>query len=214
VIYVEDLNTMQTRDLGKTWNARLGGHVRALVFAAMKDAASKVGIAVVSVPARGTSAGCPRCNAKVKHVKAPDRPTKSGHKWSVCQCGLSQDRDHAAAERILARGLLGQDHTQRTRTGDLHIRTTLDGPVTHPVHDKKTRTPRRRLRVPQRLTHRVPLRRTAPAPAPAGQRPAGRTPQGSPQVPRTKVIRHRPHGWRRGSGFAWLVQADPVHRFT
>ncbi len=213
-------------------NRRLGGHVRGLVFDALHHLAAVEGIAVITVPARGTSAGCPRCGrhtaeaaqasggtrrAGFRHVKSPDRPTASGHKWSTCVCGLSCDRDHAAAERILARGLLGQAHAKRHRTtGRIRTREAVDGPV--------RRLPKacrdRRVPAGSTTTPLAPTRRETPAPTPsgAGQRPAGRTPQAHSttvgQVPHTNLRRHRTRGRRLSRGFHQHVSATPTRTGT
>ncbi|MEU4159106.1 transposase [Actinoplanes sp. NPDC026670] len=179
VVYIEDLTTLETRGLGRSLNRRLGAHVRGQVFDALRHLAAKAGIAVVTVPARGTSAGCPRCGRALRHVQAPDRLTVRGHKWAHCPaCGLSADRDHAASQRIAARGLLGQTHTMRTRAGTLAIRTTVDGPV-RAVRDKTMPTPPRprrgaRVSSPAPSRHRVPAPTTTANTGVLGQRPAGR----------------------------------------
>jgi hypothetical protein len=236
-IYIEDLTSMETRGLGRSMNRRLGAHVRGLVFDALHHLAAVEGIAVITVPARGTSAGCPQCGRHTteavtatrkagkplprpgfRHVKSPDRPTTSGHKWSVCACGLSTDRDHAAAERIVARGLLGQAHTRRHRTTG-RIRTTEI--VDDPVRRLPTKTCRD-CRVPagSTTTPPTPSRRETPAPAPhgAGQRPAGRTPQThtmiAGQVPTTNLRRRRTRARRSARGFHQHVSATPTRAGT
>ena len=132
VIYLEDLATLEARGHRKG-NARLSGQVRGLVVEAIRHLAAKAGIAVVTVPARGTSKYCPRCGtgtSALKHVAAPDRPSRAGWKWARCSCGLSADRDWAAAERIVARGLLGQAHTRTDRaTGHRTITVVVEGNV-------------------------------------------------------------------------------------
>lgn len=114
-----------------TANARLSGQVRGAVAEAVRHLAARAGIAVVTVPARGTSSGCPRCLGCSITAPPPDRAGWRGWKWAVCgRCGLSCDRDHAAAERIVARGLLGQAATATDgRSGAWSIATTVDGPV-------------------------------------------------------------------------------------
>jgi hypothetical protein len=227
VIYIEDLTGMETRGLGRTMNRRLGGHVRGLLFDALTHLAAVEGIAVVTVPARGTSAGCPRCNRYTaeavnaspdrrpgfKHVKSPDRRTTRGNKWSICVCGLSIDRDHAAAERIAARGLLGQTHAKRDRTtGRIRTVKTVDGPV--------RRLPKayrgRKVLVGSNTPPLTPSRRETPAltaPRVVGQRPAGRTPQDPStirdQVPHTNLRRRRTRDRRLGRGFHQHVTATP-----
>ncbi|MFD4264149.1 zinc ribbon domain-containing protein, partial [Streptomyces sp. NPDC058534] len=111
VIYLEDLATLEARGRRKG-NARLSGQVRGTVTEAMRHLGAKAGIVVVTVPARGTSRLCPTCLNPLTHHPAPDRLTERGWKWAHCTgCGLSLDRDHAAARRIVSRGLLAQTHT-------------------------------------------------------------------------------------------------------
>jgi hypothetical protein len=223
VVYVEDLATLETRGLGRTLNRRLGAHVRGQVFDALRHLATKAGIAVVTVPARGTSAGCPRCGRALRHVKAPDRLTTRGHKWAHCPtCGLSADRDHAASQRIVARGLLGQTHTVRTRAGALTIRTTVDGPV-RTVRDKTLPTPPRppqarrdaRVSSPAPSRHRVPAPTTPANTGVVGQRPAGRpspTRHTPGQKPTTRSNTRPDHtrGRAISRGFHRHVTATPV----
>ena len=85
VIYAEDLRTMESRGLGKLTNTRCSNAVRSELLKALRHLAKKVGIAVVTVPARGTSALCPRCLKALHHCPAPDRQGENGHKWSWCR---------------------------------------------------------------------------------------------------------------------------------
>ncbi|MHB9861773.1 zinc ribbon domain-containing protein [Streptomyces sp. YIM S03343] len=202
VIYIEDLATLETRSR-RRGNARLSGQVRGTVAEAMRHLAAKAGITVVTVPARGTSALCPQCLGALGHHPAPDRLGERGWKWAHCTgCGLSLDRDLAAARRIVSRGLLGQTHTQTERaTGTRTIRTPVEGTVTMVRRPKKTTRRLRRAATgparprgpkttpgktrptparpcPARRTHtsrRTPDARTVPATTPTGavQRPAG-----------------------------------------
>ncbi|WP_432986480.1 zinc ribbon domain-containing protein [Dactylosporangium sp. CA-233914] len=233
VISIEDLTTLETRGLGRSMNRRLSGHVRGQVFDALRHLAVAEGIAVVTVPARGTSTGCPRCGRYTteaakghagrhpgfRHVRAPNRPTKPGHKWSVCACGLSTDRDHAAAERILARGLLGQAHAYRDRkTGRIRTARTVDGPV------RRIPKPRSPQAAACNTTPLTPVRREVPAlvtpPRVTGQRPAGRPPQTcstiTGQVPTAKAATRtradRIHSRRLSRGFHRHVTATPHTR--
>lgn len=177
VVYGEDLRTMESRGLGKKQNTRSSNTVRQQLWDALRHYGARHGITVVTVPARGTSKFCPRCLTALRHTKAPDRPT-TGHKWASCpSCGLSRDRDHAAAERVLSRGLAAQTSTHRDRkTGNTAIRKTADVTV-RIARDKKTSTPRR-LRPCRRNQGGMPLRHATPATVPTGtvQRPAGRHP--------------------------------------
>ncbi|WP_405885867.1 MULTISPECIES: zinc ribbon domain-containing protein [unclassified Streptomyces] len=114
----------------------------------MRHLGAKAGIVVVTVPARGTSKLCPGCLGKLTHHPAPDRLAERGWKWAHCTgCGLSMDRDHAAARRIVSRGLLAQAHTLTDRaTGARTIRTTMEGTVALVRHPKKATRRLRRLR--------------------------------------------------------------------
>jgi Putative transposase DNA-binding domain len=203
VICLEDLATLEARGR-RTGNARLSGQVRGSVVQAMRHLAAKAGIATVTVPARGTSKHCPRCGKRLRHAPAPDRTGERGWKWATCPgCGLASDRDHAAAERILARGLLAQAHVQTDPKTDQHdTLTTVDGSVARARRPKRHTRAARRFGRPQaergpvaaarpgkhrptsirplsRASRRVPDRRAVPAPAApvAGKRPAGQVPQ-------------------------------------
>jgi hypothetical protein len=125
-----------------------------------------------------------------------------GWKWATCSgCGLASDRDHAAAERIVARGLLAQAHVQTDpKSGRRATTMVVEGNVararrpncrTHaarraareavPGRPRNHRRPPSRQRIgPAHTSRRVPDRRAVPAPATstiAGKRPAGQTPQ-------------------------------------
>ncbi|MGX1907462.1 zinc ribbon domain-containing protein [Streptomyces phaeochromogenes] len=147
VIYLEDLATLEARGR-RAGNARLSGQVRGTVAEAIRHLAARAGIAVVTVPARGTSKLCPGCLHPLTHHPAPDRLAERGWKWAHCaRCGLSLDRDQAAARRIAARGLLAQHHTRTDRTTGIRaIRTTVEGPVGVVRRPKKTTRRLRRTR--------------------------------------------------------------------
>jgi hypothetical protein len=232
VIYLEDLAMLEARGR-RTGNARLSGQVRGTVMAAIRHLASRQGVATVTVPARGTSKLCPRCGEALHHAPAPDRTRERGWKWASCpSCGLASDRDHAAAERIVGRGLLAQAQVRtEPKIGQHTITTTVEGNVA------RARRPRRRTRAARqagrgqatgpvasvtpgihwpargrpaarpapRSTRRVPDRRAVPAPAiqVAGKRPAGQAPQ-----------THRHRKARAGSGPAhdWLICSGHVKR--
>ncbi|WP_196278922.1 zinc ribbon domain-containing protein [Catellatospora vulcania] len=228
VIYIEDLSTLQARGTRKG-NARLSGQVRGVVFEAIHHLAAKTGITVVTVPARGTSKYCPRCgngSTELAHTPAPDRSDQRGWKWAGCpRCGLSTDRDHAAAMRITARGLLAQNHVRTDRkTGRHTTTTTVEGnvatvrrpkpcPAKQPAAGrgpKSTPTPKRPPAPASKLSHRVPDRRTAPAPPSGGQRPAGQEPKNhhpraAASGPAHELLnpRHHPTGFHH-------VHATPV----
>ncbi|WP_149831264.1 zinc ribbon domain-containing protein [Streptomyces tailanensis] len=178
VIYLEDLATLEARGR-RRGNARLSGQVRGTVAEAIRHLAAKAGIAVVTVPARGTSALCPGCLRPLTHHPAPDRLDERGWTWACAHCHLSMDRDLAAARRIVSRGLLAQSHTTTDRTtGARTIRTVVEGPV-HSVRRPKKTT--RRLRRAHRQTAAPPRPsgpKTTPGkmrPTPARQSPARRS---------------------------------------
>ncbi|MER5221653.1 transposase [Streptomyces flaveus] len=168
VIYLEDLATLEARGK-RQGNARLSGQVRGSVVEAIRHLAAKAGLAVVTVPARGTSALCPHCLGLLGHHPAPDRLTERGWAWAHCPgCHLSLDRDHAAARRIVSRGLLAQAHTTTDRaTGTRTIRTTVEGTVTCVRRPK--RTTRRLRRARQQAA--TPLRPPGPKATPGKSRP-------------------------------------------
>ncbi|MFZ3499998.1 zinc ribbon domain-containing protein [Streptomyces sp. 5.8] len=147
VIYLEDLTTLEARGHRKG-NARLSGQVRGTIAEAIRHLGAKARIAVVTVPARGTSAQCPGCLCALAHHPAPDRLRERGWKWAHCAgCGLSMDRDHAAARRIVSRGLLAQAHTTTERASGIRtIRTTVDGKVRGVRRPEKTTRRMRRER--------------------------------------------------------------------
>ena len=173
-VYVEDLSTMEGRRLGRKLNARLSEAGRGKLLSALRHQGAKESIAVVSVPAKGASALCPRCLGQLRHTRAPG-DDRAGWKWARCAaCGFTADRDHAAAERIVSRGLAGQDKTRVTKARMYAIATPADVRV-RVSRDKKLPTPRVvRHRGRSRVYRGPRLTPPVPAPALAGQRPAGR----------------------------------------
>ncbi|MCX4453666.1 hypothetical protein OG585_13260 [Streptomyces sp. NBC_01340] len=88
---------------------------------------------------------------------------------------LSTDRDHAAARRIVSRGLLAQTHTVTDRAaGARTIRTTIDGTVALVRRPKKTT---RRLRR-QHRAEQAPPRPRGTKTNPGKQRPTPNRPVG------------------------------------
>ncbi|WP_432422417.1 hypothetical protein [Rhodococcus opacus] len=65
VITLEDLTTPETRRHGRVNNTRAGQSARRQAGAALAHTAAGVGLAVVSVPTRGSSAQCPGCDEPV-----------------------------------------------------------------------------------------------------------------------------------------------------
>ncbi|MEU4228954.1 transposase [Nonomuraea sp. NPDC026600] len=176
VIYVEDLSTLEARGRRGSANARLSGQVRGQIVEAIRHLAAKHTIAVVSVPARGTSRYCPRCGqgaSVLKHCPAPDRLAERGWRWASCPaCGLSCDRDWAAAERIVSRGLLGQ-HATRTRraTGARTIATVVEGNVARARRTRKPTRAARRARRTRADLHPRPAARDRAKNRPTPKRP-------------------------------------------
>ncbi|WP_067015502.1 zinc ribbon domain-containing protein [Streptomyces dysideae] len=219
VIYLEDLRDMEARGKGRTLNTRLSSSVRGQIVAHTRHQAAAHGIAVVIVPARGTSKYCPRCLSVFRHHAAPDNP-KPGWKWATCpdtDCGYSADRDVAAWQRIGARGLTHQRTTVLDRSsGTYVIRRTvkeLDQPVRHTSHPDpvtssglpqpratadRTKTGPTRNRPVPRQRRRVPAPPATPAAhtaatGPGGKRPAGRQPQSPRRHPQWRGRRQAPH---------------------
>ncbi|MHB8394837.1 MAG: zinc ribbon domain-containing protein [Candidatus Dormibacteria bacterium] len=176
VIYVEELATLEPA-LGRKVNARISASVRGQFQDALRHLGAKAGCAVVTVPARGTSSICPRCLRPLRHYTSPER-LRSGHPWAHCShCGLSADRDHAAAECICARGLSSQLAVHQDRwTGHLAIRKSQDSQVARCRRRRPSLGP-----TTKPHTHPVPLRRRVLSPPAAaavnGQRPEGGAPQ-------------------------------------
>lgn len=175
-IYAEDLRTMENRGLGKRTNTRCSNAVRSELLDALRHLAKKVGITVVTVPARGTSALCPRCLKALHHCPSPDRHRQSGYSWSWCRhCGFSADRDHSASERIVSRGLAGQANERHSRSsGDLECSKAVEVKVRRRLRPRDNKSPK--------SSHRA--RSTSPVPATARatelyQRQAGPCPTGS-----------------------------------
>ena len=231
VIYLEDLATLEAGGRSKSLNAKISSAVRGSILTDVRHLALKVSIAVVTVPTRGSSKLCPRCNSLLTHTTAPDT-TIPGYRWAHCQtCGFNADRDHAEREKLANRGLTGQTKTYRDRAGCLHIRGIVDPPVTRrrrrrksthrtiaplippPPRDRAKTGPTPRQAIAAHLTatpaapsRLVPSRRQVPAlttaPAVVGQRPAGQTPKSSTaQVLHTATHAPRPRHRVRGAVF-------------
>jgi hypothetical protein len=234
VVYLEDLRTLEARGMGHAMNVRLSQTVRGKIVGRLRHLAAEHGIAIVTVPPRGTSKNCPRCLSPLRHCKAPDRPTVPGWKWAACPgCGWQGDRDTGAWQRIAARGLTHQhkahaDHAAGTMT----IRSVDDAlerraviTVQAPGRDRSKAGPTAR----KATSRRVPRRRAAPSPArppgPAGQRPEGHATTARPSpLPRAAArrdqgaaatstpITRRPHkarGAALGAGFHLNAHATP-----
>ncbi|MCX4454975.1 transposase [Streptomyces sp. NBC_01340] len=194
VIYVEDLRSMEARGMGRTINTRMSQVVRGRIVDRMRHLAAEAGIAVVTVPARGTSKHCPQCLAPLRHRKAPDRPTTPGWKWARCgSCGWQGDRDQGAWQRIAARGLAHQTKTVVDRaSGTMVVRAVVDTMEADAVvvaTPKTSRTDRSKTGPTRpRTNHLMPRRREVPSPVRpsgrAGQRPEGHAPTDRQRLPR------------------------------
>ncbi|GGP04646.1 hypothetical protein GCM10012278_20650 [Nonomuraea glycinis] len=235
VIYLEDLTTLEARGHRKG-NATLSGQVRGRVADAIRHLAAKTGLAVVTVPARGTSRYCPRCGtgtAPLRHTPAPDRLNERGWKWAHCtRCGLSRDRDQAAAERIVTRGLLAQTHTITDRaTGARTIRTVMEGNLSRVRRPRKpTRAARRARRTGTDLhprpqsrhdrTRQNRTRRDRAKTGPTGKQPTTKTfsqmPDRRPVPAPTLTVGQRPAGQAPQANSPTAVRTglvrDPHHR--
>ena len=234
VIYVEDLRSMEARGMGRTLNTRLSQTVRGQITDRLRHIAAEHGIAVVTIPPRGTSRNCPRCLAPLRHCKAPDQPAAPGWKWARCPgCGWQGDRDHGAWQRIAARGLTHQARTAVSRdTGLMAVRAVDDDLEARAVvlpyasgRDRSKAGPTPRRTAPRR----APRRRAAPSPLRSprgGQRPEGHATPARPPLPRaatrdqrvsttcTEPARrpHRARGAALGAGFHLHAHATPPTR--
>jgi IS605 OrfB family transposase len=229
VIYLEDLRSMEASGMGRTLNTRLSQTVRGKIARWIRHLAAEAGIAVVTVPARGTSRHCPRCLTPLRHTTAPDKPAQQGWKWAICpnpQCGWQGDRDQGAWQRIAARGLTHQQTTTTDRTS----RTMTIRAINDDLEAAAVVTPQPARRGPKagqarRTSARpAPRRRRAPSPARppgrTGQRPEGHAPtvRHLPRAARrnqdvttisTPTTRHQPRGAALGAGFHLHAHATP-----
>jgi hypothetical protein len=234
VIYVEDLRSLEARGMGRTMNTRLSQAVRGQIAERIRHIAGEAGIAVVTVPARGTSKNCPRCLAVLRHCKAPDRPGTRGWKWARCvACSWQGDRDQGAWQRIAARGLAHQPRTVTDRSSSaMVIRSVADkleamAVVTAPETRREDRS--KTGPTPRRSARPTPRRRRAPSPVrpsgPAGKRPEGHAHtdrlklpraaaryQGAHAISSPAARRHQPRGAALGAGFHLHAHASPPRR--
>jgi hypothetical protein len=233
VAYVEDLRSMEATGMGRTINTRLSQQVRGRIVERMRHLAAESGIAVVTVPARGTSRHCPDCLTVLQHRKAPDRPAVPGWKWATCPgCSYQGDRDQGAWKRIASRGLTHQATTVTDRASrSMTIRTVAGSleasAVITPAAGQTSRTDRSKTGPTRHRPARpTPRRRRTPSPArPAGH--AGQRPEGHAHTDRNRLPRaarrhqgahtistpttgsHRPRGAARGAGFHLNAHATP-----
>ena len=179
VIYLEDLRSLEARGMGKTLSTRISQSVRGKIANRIPYLGAKEGIAVVTVPPRGTSRNCPACLTVLRHRKAPDRLAEAGWKWASCPgCRWQGDRDTGAWMRITARGLAHQNKTTVDRkAGTMAVRTVDEALEAHAVvtpytcagdWSKSGPTPRRK----KKTTRPVPRRRGIPSRPGRPARPA------------------------------------------
>nr|EJJ01868.1 putative transposase DNA-binding domain protein [Rhodococcus sp. JVH1] len=143
LIAVEDLTTLETRGHGRVNNNRAAQSARRQAAAALAHTAAGVGITVVSVPARGSSALCPGCDEPLA------RP--GGYHDAWCPgCRVGGNRDHVAGVNLAKRALLGRNNVTRWRGQLPAVRGAEHAPV-RPSRDENAPTPRRprHRRVPQ-----------------------------------------------------------------
>ena len=135
VIAVEDLTTLETRGHGRVNNNRAAQSARRRAVAALAHTAAGVGITVVSVPARGSSALCPGCDGPLA------RPGGYHDAW-CSHCRVGGNRDHVAGVNLAKRALLGRNKVTRRRGQLPAIRVAEHAPVRQ-CRDKHGPTPRR-----------------------------------------------------------------------
>jgi IS605 OrfB family transposase len=232
VIYLEDLRSLEARGMSRAMNTRLSQTVRGQVTERLRHITAEHGIAVVTVPPRGTSRCCPHCLAPLTHCKAPSQPTVPGWKWAMCPaCGWQGDRDTGAWQRVASRGLTHQAKTTtnpgstvtviRAIDDDLEARAVVIPYASGRDRSKTGPTARRSTPRP------APRRRAAPSPPrPAGrggQRPEGHATTARLTLPRaasrdqgattTSLIPvrrpHRARGAALGAGFHLHAHATP-----
>jgi IS605 OrfB family transposase len=229
VIYLEDLRSMEASGMGRNLNTRLSQTVRGKIATWIRHLAAEAGIAVVTVPAPGTSRQCPRCLAPLRHTAAPDKPARRGWKWALCPnpvCGWQGDRDQGAWQRIAARGLTHQHTTITDRSSQTMtvpaIKDDLEAAALVTPQPARRRPKADRAR--RKSSRPAPRRRRAPSPARppgrTGQRPEGHAPTVR-LLPRaanrnqdvttisTPARRHQPRGAALGAGFHLHAHATP-----
>ncbi|PQP25140.1 zinc ribbon domain-containing protein [Rhodococcus opacus] len=150
VIAVEDLTTLETRGHGRLNNNRAAQSARRQAVDALTHTAAGVGVTVVTVPARGSSALCPGCDEPLA------RPGGYHRAWCP-RCRVGGNRDHVAGVNLAKRALLGKNNVTRRRGQMPAIRVAEHAPVRQ-CRDKKSPTP-------SRPRHRR-VRRSAPAATP------------------------------------------------
>ncbi|MFD9662038.1 zinc ribbon domain-containing protein [Rhodococcus sp. NPDC059968] len=135
MIAVEDLTTLEAPGHGRVNNNRAAQSARRQAVAALAHTAAALGIAVVSVPALGSSAQCPGCDEPLA------RP--GGYHTAWCPgCRVGGNRDHVAGVNLAKRALVGRGKVTRRRGQFPAVRVAEHAPVRR-CRDKKSPTPRR-----------------------------------------------------------------------
>jgi hypothetical protein len=149
----------------------------------MRHLAAEAGIAVVTVPARGTSKHCPRCLVPLRHRKAPDRATAPGWTWALCPdpvCGWQGDRDTGA---WLGVPPLGEHRRPRPHPPEQDRDRPCQRCDGHPQHGRPTRS---------HHGGRTGHHPHPPGPVQDRTHPA---PHSTPRAQATQgTLPHRPHG--------------------
>ncbi|MFD9663805.1 zinc ribbon domain-containing protein [Rhodococcus sp. NPDC059968] len=135
IIAVEDLTTLETRGHGRVNNNRAAQSARRQAVTALAHTAAEVGITVVSVPARGSSAQCPGCDEPLA------RPGGYHNAWCP-GCRVGGNRDHVAGVNLAKRALLGKNNVTRRRGQLPAVRVADHAPVRR-CRDTNSLTPRR-----------------------------------------------------------------------
>ncbi|TQC48117.1 transposase [Rhodococcus sp. WS4] len=135
VIAVEDLTTLESRGHGRVNNNRAAQSARRQAVTALAHTAAAAGIAVVSVPARGSSALCPGCDEPLS------RPGGYHSAWCP-RCQVGGNRDHMAGVNLAKRALLGGSKVTRRRGQMPAVRVAEHAPVRR-CRDKNGPTPGR-----------------------------------------------------------------------
>ncbi|MFC0449627.1 zinc ribbon domain-containing protein [Rhodococcus jostii] len=135
VIAVEDLTTLETRGHGRVNNNRAAQSARRQAATALAHTAAGLGITVVSVPARGSSAQCPGCDEPLS------RPGGYHDAWCP-RCRVGGNRDHVAGVNLAKRALLGKNNVTRRR-GQMPAVRAAKHALVRQCRDKHGPTPSR-----------------------------------------------------------------------
>ena len=106
-IAIEDLSTLTAGGIGRANNNRVAQSARRKAVDATTHLGARTGLEVIEVPARGTSAHCPGCDAELA------RP--GGYHHARCRpCGLEGNRDQVASVNVGKRAIAGQGSLKPT----------------------------------------------------------------------------------------------------